>query len=512
MRIWLFLLVSSAMMHLSASHCHADAISQEKFRKILAQLAEAKLEEKFGSQGSTGPTGPTGPSGATGAAGARGSAGPRGAAGEDGAAGATGPRGRVGATGATGATGAAGVTGATGATGATGPTEPLRPLTNTIFVDAGTITPVAQQNGSIARPYSTIQAAIDTIPPATTFLEKTRTFSILIASGVYPENGQLTIDVDNNQIELVALGSVYLAQANSATDILPTNVVINFLSTTAILPNADAVIFSNVSNTTLDVAGFPPSQLGQFILIGTLNINDTSTAPGVNIVSYTGGIVFGLGADYSGIVGSGLATDKSHILNLDNAFITSAGGVGVGINSPRSIVIAKDSNIQGGTTVYSIEAQDSTFGQSTSAVGTAPTFTNNGINVHNTQFEANVIAEGPITAYDSQFGGTLTINGPDGIINAYNSQFNDMITADTYGVISSSSLNGMTITTAPTNIGDISNTGIYSTKLRGTFTGPTASFFLDTASNSWSDSAVFAGPPATFANAGSKLILFSTLP
>jgi hypothetical protein len=117
-----------------------------------------------GPQGPTGPqgatgvgfTGPTGPAGVTGATGP---AGPTGSIGPTGTIGATGPTGQRGATGATGIQGA---TGPQGATGAQGPTGPLaaNPFSRVYYVDAGTSTPTALQNGSDDYPYSHISGVI----------------------------------------------------------------------------------------------------------------------------------------------------------------------------------------------------------------------------------------------------------------------------------------------------------------------------------------------------------------
>jgi hypothetical protein len=111
-----------------------------------------------GPQGATG-VGSTGPTGAAGVTGATGPAGPTGSVGPTGSIGPTGPTGQRGATGATGIQGATGVQGPTGAQGPTGPLA-SNPFSRVYYVDPGTSTPTASQNGSDDFPYSNISGVL----------------------------------------------------------------------------------------------------------------------------------------------------------------------------------------------------------------------------------------------------------------------------------------------------------------------------------------------------------------
>jgi hypothetical protein len=85
-------------------------------------------------------------------------------------------------------------------------------------------------------------------------------------------------------------------------------------------------------------------QTGQFLITGTLNINDTSTNPQPpsppNLVSYRGAII-GIPPGSSGptptsLSINGTGSTRNHVLNLDNASLVSA------INSPNSLINARD--------------------------------------------------------------------------------------------------------------------------------------------------------------------------
>jgi hypothetical protein len=327
MRILLFtfLITSALMINFSAHASSCDRIlAQKKFRKTLAELVVAQLKAKCHLV-EPGPTGPRGPKGSTGARGATGPTGQRGAAGVIGALGLRGPIGSV---------GPQGERGAIGATGATGGVDPIIPLNNTIFVDVNTTS--TSQDGSIANPYSSIQTAVNTIPAGTALEQQFRSFTIFVASGIYPENGNLVINLNNNQIELVALGAVYIVQA--INPLAPTNVIVNFNATTDLGTSiGDTLSFSTIGNNFFANNGGQFPQIGEFLMVGNLIINDTSTTMAINQVSYKGAVIFG-------IDDSAITPTKPHVLNLANTYLPN------GLNAPNSVLNARDS-VLGGTAI-----------------------------------------------------------------------------------------------------------------------------------------------------------------
>jgi len=133
--------------------------------------------------------------------------GPRGPRGPRGPQGIPGPRGP---TGPQGLQGAQGIPGKIGVNGPHGLFGSCNPLSFTSFVDFGTLVALTEQNGSIGRPYKTIQQAINAIPFPTTSQEMYRHYTIFIASGAYDED--LTIQADGRRISLVGLGPVTLGK------------------------------------------------------------------------------------------------------------------------------------------------------------------------------------------------------------------------------------------------------------------------------------------------------------
>ena len=153
-----------------------------------------------GLKGATGDRGATGPVGATGAIGALGVTGKSGI---DGKAGATGEKGRDGATGAIGLQGATGVTGPKGDSGV------LAPLSSDLFVDGCTRGSQGEQDGSIGRPFKTIEQALSAAKALTTTSED-KVVTILIASGSYSGTDGTILITGNAKIALIALGPVYI--------------------------------------------------------------------------------------------------------------------------------------------------------------------------------------------------------------------------------------------------------------------------------------------------------------
>lgn len=154
-----------------------------------------------------GPAGPTGPAGAsmTGPRGATGPAGPAGPPGPSGPPGSAGPPGPI---------------------GPTGPGTPLVPLSQTFFVDGGSVA-VGPEDGSIAHPFRQIQVAVDAA--AATGRSK---WHIDIGPGVYPEAVVLPVTpddffLDGHDSGLTSLSSVSLA---NAAGVHPTGVFLKGLT------------------------------------------------------------------------------------------------------------------------------------------------------------------------------------------------------------------------------------------------------------------------------------------
>lgn len=113
----------------------------------------------------------------------------------------------VGATGPAGTTGPTGAAGAAGADGATGPTGDFAPLSTVLFVDAGTAVAAPDQTGSIAKPFSTITAALAATGAAAEF-------TIVVAQGDYSAEAALAW---TNVRYFYALGAVFMPEVNGDT-------------------------------------------------------------------------------------------------------------------------------------------------------------------------------------------------------------------------------------------------------------------------------------------------------
>lgn len=249
-----------------------------------------------------------------------------------------GPRGHKGHKGDKGTTGATGATGVTGATGATGSTGIVNPLTRTIFVDAGStsVTP----NGSIADPYPTIQAAINTIPPSTVVTEQILSYTIFVASGIYDED--VVITLANQQVEIIGLGQVVLI--NPAT-FSGRNLTVNFVGTADLgLMIADSLSISSV-NATTSALNFADTSVigarGKFVIFGTLFINDTSSIVGVMNNVILNGVAIDLTAGTPMAV-DGTGSTKVNELRCNNVVL-------FGVNAPQTIISASNSTIQSAT-------------------------------------------------------------------------------------------------------------------------------------------------------------------
>jgi hypothetical protein len=273
-------------------------------------------------------------------------------------------------------------------------------LTNILFVDANTTS--GFQNGSIHHPYSTIQAALNTIVPPTNIAGRAMGYTILIASGIYPED--LTITSNNNVIELVALGPVFLLK--QVDPFTTTNVTINFVATALVDPAAqigDSVLFSSLASDVFfnDLSVNAIATAGNFEITGTLFINDTSSVPNVtNAVSYKGSII-------SGINGTG--STKVNRLELTSGFVFD-------LNAPNSVINARDSLIGNMTALSYGVINSSQIGNIT--ITQAPsTFTPSGAGIYSSPIGGNItFTQLPslptFPGISSLAGGTF--NGPAG--------------------------------------------------------------------------------------------------
>ncbi len=147
--------------------------------------------------------------------------GPRGPQGRSGLVGSTGPCGLQGATGACGAPGIQGLQGPQGPRGLQGSAGPegpgvILPFAFNVFVDGGTVVDPSTTDGSLSKPFKTIQAAIDSIvsKPATSEFD---VYTVLITGGQYDEN--LAILGNDKRIALVGLGHVTLGSQTSTRNI-----------------------------------------------------------------------------------------------------------------------------------------------------------------------------------------------------------------------------------------------------------------------------------------------------
>jgi len=213
----------------------AFQLSAATFEEIsrLPLIEKKKKPGPPGPQGRSGSAGPVGPSGQHGPTGASGVTGEKGEKGEVGFVGATGPIGVTGPAGMTGPVGATGAYGGPGPQGLQGPQGPrglqgsagpqgpegpgiVLPFTFDIFVDGGTVIDPTTADGSISKPFKTIQSAIDSII-ALPFGNEYDVYTVLITGGQYDEN--LTILGNDKRIALVGLGHVSLGTQGSTRNI-----------------------------------------------------------------------------------------------------------------------------------------------------------------------------------------------------------------------------------------------------------------------------------------------------
>jgi hypothetical protein len=134
-----------------------------------------------------------------------------------------GKKGETGSRGAQGPQGVQGVQGIQGIQGVPGPVNFL--ARNNFFVDLTTTQDQLTADGTIAKPFSTIQGAINYIQlhhtPTNVQDFETGT-TLLIAAGWYQE--QVTITGDSNRITLVPLGNVILGPASGSLPAIVYNV------------------------------------------------------------------------------------------------------------------------------------------------------------------------------------------------------------------------------------------------------------------------------------------------
>jgi hypothetical protein len=116
----------------------------------------------------------------------------------------TGARGPAGPQGLTGATGPAGPAGPTGPEGPPGPGGgSFGPLSNTMWVDGGTIVALADQNGSIGFPFATITQALNALAGQTVQ-------NVLVTPGFYGGEGDIALlNTPNAVISIMSVASPY---------------------------------------------------------------------------------------------------------------------------------------------------------------------------------------------------------------------------------------------------------------------------------------------------------------
>lgn len=175
----------------------------------------------------------------------------RGKKGHHGKRGHRGHRGKQGSQGIQGIPGTQGTQGIQGTQGVQGPSTPLGFIApHDLFVDAATTQDPLTADGTLAKPYKTIQAAINSIPAATSATEFQLGTTIYIAGNLYPESP--VINGDSKRIVLVAMGDVVLSSI-----LTPTSITVNY---TPANTNFGTNQFSSVtveSLTSLDYSATP---------------------------------------------------------------------------------------------------------------------------------------------------------------------------------------------------------------------------------------------------------------
>jgi hypothetical protein len=176
--------------------------------------------------------------------------------------------------------------GATGPAGPAGPAATVAALGYTIYVDSQHTTSI--QNGSIQNPFRTIQAALDSIPSATSSSEMQSIYTILIAGGIYDED--LSITLDGKRIALVAMGPVTLGKMNGSgwqnggIDGTIRNITITQTSQSSDFGSGIQNGFSiNSFQSTSHSMLSPQSYCTKFRISGDLTITQWSTAVPINI-------------------------------------------------------------------------------------------------------------------------------------------------------------------------------------------------------------------------------------
>jgi hypothetical protein len=190
-----------------------------------------------------------------------------------------------------------------------------------IWVDGHTTTPLASQDGTLGKPFSTIQAGINKLEtfPSTSFDDLAHGWTIMIADGIYDED--LTINCDNRIILLIALGNVAIGDpetmslrtitveftpSNTATNKLPALLSLGTVNSNEIgftligsldvsnTGSGNSAIYANicapVQTGTFSVSGSGPLTINVFssIINTPITVSYTSTVD-LNLVSSTFG-------------------------------------------------------------------------------------------------------------------------------------------------------------------------------------------------------------------------------
>lgn len=198
------------------------------------------------------------------------------------------------------------------------------PAARDLYVDGGTAVAPANQIGSMCAPFSTISAALASIPPPASSSDQASFFVLHIAPGIYDED--LTIPSGRN-VKLWPEGQVTLGRPG--------------------------LTVRNITWTNLGADGFGNAAIllleGFFFITGKIDLNDGGAAPAsTQLVLRSGVFLFGGGAgaqiDGTGHVFAG--SDLSLILTFE---INVIAGPGTDcINAPSARLEAVDANFSDG--------------------------------------------------------------------------------------------------------------------------------------------------------------------
>jgi len=157
----------------------------------------------------------------------------------------------------------------------------FEPLSTTVFVDAGTSTPLSLQDGSIARPFSTVQAAIN----ATSAIAMVE---ISISPGTYAESPSVNIDNDRRVIftapgtfrSTTITGTITTTSNNSGGGLVVENITFDVLHFAGTAHNEAILKNCSLSSVTEDVTAISNLVMcGDFpsYINGSTSVGDNSS-------------------------------------------------------------------------------------------------------------------------------------------------------------------------------------------------------------------------------------------